>query len=364
MSELGAFMKSMGVTDYATPTKEQKPKPRSPRERPVLREMSSNIRITTPENEAMKNNANNVGRFWKETKERQGKPRENPLRKKNRNGAPDNFVPPKRPEDAKAMWENMAKDLDKRLSKAKVENGSENKPRPPSSKASGMGRRGPSEQPEVEDFLGPLPSTRQSAVYSNEQASARDLDPMWKMSIRELKAELVKLGETTLPSWVSEKAELVQMVKDVEARVAIKQAFKKKEDAERREKRAQQAHEARVQEEEEKKNEVLREKIVKEVALWSKGKNIKTMLNDVNELKTPTKALSRQSTLTPVQKAYRKAMLKVHPDKNMGDFKKHARATEMFKHISESFDKYKEELKEKKVRRAAPSYPTSRRNYY
>jgi hypothetical protein len=73
----------------------------------------------------------------------------------------------------------------------------------------------------------------------------------------------------------------------------------------------------RAAEREEKEKEVARERIVSEVAKWARDKNIKAMLNEVNGLKTPDKnALKRQSTLTPVTKAYRKALLKIHPDKH------------------------------------------------
>jgi DnaJ-class molecular chaperone len=44
----------------------------------------------------------------------------------------------------------------------------------------------------------------------------------------------------------------------------------------------------------------------------------------------------RSDSLTPVAKAYRKAMLKIHPDKHVGsDWTAHQRATEMFKAVTD-----------------------------
>jgi hypothetical protein len=192
LSSLASYLKSMGVTDYATPTKGERSGTR-PKERGVLGERSSNVRVETPDKEAMKQQQANIRRFWEQEMVRKGQPRENPARRKNRNGAPANFVPPKRPEEAKAMWENMKKDLDKRLSKAGDEVAA-SKPmqsaraqaagdevtasKPMQSArapAAGMGRRA---QPEVkrkekvvveEDCFEALPPPRRrSTVYSND----------------------------------------------------------------------------------------------------------------------------------------------------------------------------------------------------
>lgn len=63
------------------------------------------------------------------------------------------------------------------------------------------------------------------------------------------------------------------------------------------------------------------------------------MLNEING----DRALKRMETLNTITKAYRKAILLIHPDKHMGDHGKFTRATEMFKYVNEAFQQYRKQ---------------------
>ena len=49
----------------------------------------------------------------------------------------------------------------------------------------------------------------------------------------------------------------------------------------------------------------------------------------------------RSDTLADVSKSYKKALLRIHPDKHMDNESKHLRATEVFKYVSQAFNDYK-----------------------
>jgi len=113
--------------------------------------------------------------------------------------------------------------------------------------------------------------------------------------------------------------------------------------------------------------EKLKEKIVKEVARWAKGKSIKDMLNDVNEANSPSKGkhLRRNDSLTPVSKVYKRSLLKIHPDKHMGDFTDHVRATERFKFVNKAFKEFKDMHEKRRAGKGSRSgSATSRRPAY
>lgn len=83
--------------------------------------------------------------------------------------------------------------------------------------------------------------------------------------------------------------------------------------------------------------------ILKEVAEWARGKDIRAMLNDLLGY-TPRdeKYLQRQCELAPVQRAYKKAVLKIHPDKtDASDYEAHLKATEMFKTVNSAFETFR-----------------------
>jgi hypothetical protein len=91
---------------------------------------------------------------------------------------------------------------------------------------------------------------------------------------------------------------------------------------------------AAKQREAEKSNDV----IVREVEAWARNKPLYVMINEVNG----DKALKRLDTLAVVTKAYRRAILLIHPDKHMDDPARFVRATEMFKNINSAYQTYKE----------------------
>lgn len=66
------------------------------------------------------------------------------------------------------------------------------------------------------------------------------------------------------------------------------------------------------------------------------------MINEINANSGVNAAvLTRASNATDVGKLYKKALLKIHPDKHMGDWKQYMRATEMFKTVNASYSQYK-----------------------
>lgn len=89
--------------------------------------------------------------------------------------------------------------------------------------------------------------------------------------------------------------------------------------------------------------ELAAERIQQEVEEWSRGKDIRSMLNDILKYAPDNpNYLERHATLAPVTKAYKKSMLKIHPDKvGVDDFEAHVRATEMFKMVNSAFQTFK-----------------------
>jgi hypothetical protein len=153
--------------------------------------------------------------------------------------------------------------------------------------------------------------------------------------VRELRAELVRNDVTVIEGGrgFTEKGDMVALCRDA---IQIFEA-----------RRVAKAVEAQ----QEKQRTETQDRIIREVKAWAEGKSIKKMINEVNseEKQANTKALSRQDSLTPVAKAYKKALLKCHPDKHMHDFSEHVRATERFKYINEAFTAYKKKLEKEKM---------------
>lgn len=86
------------------------------------------------------------------------------------------------------------------------------------------------------------------------------------------------------------------------------------------------------------------ESITTEVLQWTLHKDIRAMLNDIHAL-APTDAtyLHPAASLQPVQLAYRRALLKIHPDKlaDQSDERSRHRATELFKHVNSAFEAFR-----------------------
>jgi hypothetical protein len=86
------------------------------------------------------------------------------------------------------------------------------------------------------------------------------------------------------------------------------------------------------------------EAISAEVTQWTLHKDIRAMLNDIHAL-SPSDAtyLHSAASFQPVQLAYRRALLKIHPDKlvDQNDERSRHRATELFKHVNSAFELFK-----------------------
>lgn len=52
----------------------------------------------------------------------------------------------------------------------------------------------------------------------------------------------------------------------------------------------------------------------------------------------------RSDSLKEVSKSYKRALLRIHPDKHMDNESKHLRATEVFKYVSQAFNDYKKKF--------------------
>jgi len=92
----------------------------------------------------------------------------------------------------------------------------------------------------------------------------------------------------------------------------------------------------------------VREEVVSEIQTWSKHKDIRDMLNDVH-VRYPSDAvdavdlrLDRSCGFDAIKASYKKALLKIHPDKHdQSDVQAYVRATEMFKVVHAAFVKLK-----------------------
>lgn len=64
--------------------------------------------------------------------------------------------------------------------------------------------------------------------------------------------------------------------------------------------------------------------------------------------------------LSAVNKAYKRAVLRVHPDKhNMNDHRKHSQATELFKAVSEAFAHFKQAVNLERAGAATDAKPAA-----
>jgi membrane protein involved in colicin uptake len=89
------------------------------------------------------------------------------------------------------------------------------------------------------------------------------------------------------------------------------------------------------------KSEASANAIIAEVEKWAHGKALWVLLNEVNG----DRSASAHDNLAAIGKAYKRAMLKIHPDKHMGDGNDHVRATEMFKHVTARYEELKKKQK-------------------
>ena len=75
---------------------------------------------------------------------------------------------------------------------------------------------------------------------------------------------------------------------------------------------------------------------------WAKQRSLFVMLNEINGAEPDSPLfLSNHPSYSPVNRAYKKAMVKIHPDKHMHDPIAHAQANEKFKYLNDAFLKFK-----------------------
>jgi DnaJ domain len=150
-------------------------------------------------------------------------------------------------------------------------------------------------------------------------------------SLRVLKNRAKQLGISL--HGVVERMDLEKLVAEAEAEVARKKAAAK----------------------EERRRERVESRIQTEVEAWSRGKGLVRMLNDVNTAKFGDDLyLTRNSSLKVIKRTYRKALLKIHPDKHVNDWQAHIRATEMFKAVNSAYTSFNAKPKQ-------PTYAGSHR---
>jgi len=192
---------------------------------------------------------------------------------------------------------------------------------------------------------GPAPKPSGSGdVYDQRLAS---------MSAAQIKRELERFAVDT--TGLVERNEFAQLLKEVW--IKREKFFEEQRQREEREQAARRAAEQRQREEaaaaearaaqkrkereqqaaERKEQEKDDARIIAEVELWARNKPLYVMLNEVNG----DRALKRTDNFAAITKAYRRAIIQIHPDKHMDDHAKFVRATEMCKYINEAYQTYK-----------------------
>lgn len=168
-----------------------------------------------------------------------------------------------------------------------------------------------------------------------------------RMTVKDIKAALDKFGVSTTGCVE------VQDFKDLLRDIWIKRErhfddLKKKKDddeAELKRKRVERAEKDRLEkienEKAEKEKALVADRITKEVEIWAKNKALYIMLNEINGETETRGGLRRYDGPDKVNKAYKKALLKIHPDKHMNEHAKFVRATEMFKYVNEGYQQHK-----------------------
>mmetsp|Transcript_9210 Transcript_9210/g.18040 ORF Transcript_9210/g.18040 Transcript_9210/m.18040 type:complete len:448 (+) Transcript_9210:148-1491(+) len=142
------------------------------------------------------------------------------------------------------------------------------------------------------------------------------------LSVKEL---VIRLRNLKVPvSGFREKKDLVAKLVEAE------QEFEKKLAAERVERERQETE----------------SRILREVRRWARGKGIKEILNSLMDTRRGDPLyLNRLSTFSKVSRVYKRALMKIHPDKNMGSFERLTRATEQFKIVNSMYQAYKDRQK-------------------
>jgi GTPase SAR1 family protein len=156
--------------------------------------------------------------------------------------------------------------------------------------------------------------------------SRYSVDPN-ELSIQELKLQLTRLGVNF--SDCLEKRDFVnKLTATVRERQEIKRTSEKAAEEDKQKEKS--------------KNDI-KANILREVQEWTRSKEIWHMLNDVRGIgPSDPDFLTASSSLADVSRGYKKACLKIHPDKvDSSSFAAHLRATEMFKTVSNAFEEFK-----------------------
>ena len=76
---------------------------------------------------------------------------------------------------------------------------------------------------------------------------------------------------------------------------------------------------------------------------WSHHKSLRQLLNYILEAKPfDEEYIDRSANYKAITKAYRKAIMRIHPDKHVNsDFETRYKAAEMFKIVVQLYEKYK-----------------------
>ncbi len=169
------------------------------------------------------------------------------------------------------------------------------------------------------------------------------------MSIGEVRKELERFGAST--AGCLERSDFTALLKSVwlrrdrhfDEQRAREEQKKKDEEAARVAREAREAQRKKEREAQlatEKAQEVEAAKIIREVEMWAHNKPLYVMLNEING----ERSLKRFDTFAVVSKAYKRAILQIHPDKHMNDHGKFVRATEMFKYVNEAYQAYRKQV--------------------
>jgi hypothetical protein len=164
--------------------------------------------------------------------------------------------------------------------------------------------------------------------------------PAEALSVKELKAELLR-HRVPASEWGFEKHEMIERLN-----AARQEQVRRKQEINeqlRAQAEAQQAAEALVQQQ---------DKTKEEIENWARGKDIRQMLNDIHGVTSKDALfLSHKCPFDLVSKSYKRALLKIHPDKvDPTNIEGTFRATEMFKAVNSCFELAREEADRDKDR--------------
>jgi GTPase SAR1 family protein len=202
-----------------------------------------------------------------------------------------------------------------------------------SSPSSSQPQRPPSASPHASPSPSPSPSPSASPPSGSPSSSSSSGSAnINELSLSELRRECSKRGIST--DDCLEKSDVLQRLREHLAR--------------EREARSNEATEGKL------KEERAREAVLADVARWARGKDVRVMLNDIHgwtESSAPQHFLPAHASLAPVAAAYKRALLKIHPDKvdvARDGLPAHWRATEMFKTVNAAFESFKK-INEKRM---------------